>query len=173
MPWFNVFDARMGRFYHHVGTVVGVSIGLFAVTIALDWLLRLLKLNNLPGLQELIEYMLFAGVFLAAPWVLRLGAHIRVDILVNALPQRLMMALERLLDVLGVIICSTLTWYGIKNLLQAYKFDSVQRKYFNVDEWWLLTMFVICFALLTVEFVSRLIRSGAAPEANQSSDGGV
>lgn len=167
------FDALMGRFYNVLGTLVGISIGIFPVAISLDLLLRRLGWGNLPGVQEIIEYALFAGVFLAAPWVLRLGAHVRVDVLISALPPPAARLLDKLLDLSGLIICLVLVRYGLANLSQAYGFNSLQMKYFNVPEWWLLTVFVACFVLLSVEFLARLVRGGNPPEADEESAGGV
>jgi TRAP-type C4-dicarboxylate transport system permease small subunit len=171
MPLFRRFDAALGRAYKLIGDAVGISIGLFALSIALDLVLRSAGLGNLPGLQEIIGYSLFVGVFLAAPWVMRLNAHIRVDVLLSVLPGGLSRWLERFLDLLGFVICLALVRYGIKNWQQAYEFGSTQFNYFEVSEWWLLTAFVICFFLLAIEFLSRLIRGGAPIDAAQSQTG--
>ena len=171
MPLFRRFDAALGRAYYLIGNAVGISIGLFAVGIALDLVLRTIGIGNLPGLQEIIGYSLFVGVFLAAPWVMRLNAHIRVDVLLSALPGYLSRLLERLLDGLGLVICLALVRYGIKNWQQAYEFGSTQFNYFEVSEWWLLTAFVISFVLLAVEFLSRLIRGGSPIEGERSQAG--
>ena len=173
MSDFHRLDALLGRFYHHVGSLVGLSLGLFAVAISLDLILRLFGLGNLPGMQEIVEYALFAGVFLAAPWVFRLGAHVRVDLLLSGLPEKAGNALNRVLDIVGLLICLVLVWFGSINLSSAYAFNSLQMKYFNVPEWWLLTVFVICFALLALEFVCRLLRGGDAPESRSDAAGGV
>jgi len=165
MSGFRHLDALMGRLYHQVGNLVGVSLGLFAVAISLDLFLRLLGLGNLPGMQEIIEYALFAGVFLAAPWVLRLGAHVRVDLLLTALPLSLTKILDRVLDGFGLLICLTLVWFGSINLSTSYAFQSMQMKYFNIPEWWLLSVFVTSFSLLAFEFVCRLVRGADVPEA--------
>ena len=170
---FHRLDALIGRLYHHVGSLVGLSLGLFAVAISVDLVLRLLRLGNLPGMQEVIEYALFAGVFLAAPWVLRLGAHVRVDLLLTTLPAGATKLLGRILDGLGLSVCLVLIWFGAINLSTAYAFQSMQMKYFNVPEWWLLTVFVLSFSLLALEFLCRLLRGGDAPEAKVDEAGGV
>lgn len=173
MSGFYSVDALLGRFYHQVGNMVGLLLGLFAVAISIDLFLRLVGLGNLPGMQEIIEYALFAGVFLAAPWVLRLGAHVRVDLLQTALPRRAATLLDRVLDGIGLVICLTLIWFGAINLSTSYAFKSMQMKYFNVPEWWLLTVFVVSFSLLALEFLCRLLRGGAAPESKTEEAGGV
>jgi TRAP-type C4-dicarboxylate transport system permease small subunit len=172
MNGFRRFDALMGHFYYHLGTLVGISIGLFAVSISLDLVLRLFSLGNLPGVQEIIEYIMFAGVFLSAPWALRIGAHVRVDLLIGALPSALARSLDQVLDVAGLAICLILLWFGGVNFKFAYAFNSTQMKYYNIPEWWLLSVFVVSFTLLSVEFISRMIRGGTSPEKDQHAAGG-
>ncbi|MGI9522628.1 MAG: TRAP transporter small permease [Hyphomicrobiaceae bacterium] len=172
MTFFKRLDAALGWIYDLIGSLAGIVIGLFAIAIPLDLVLRLFKIGNLPGMQEVIEYVLFACVFLAAPWALRLGAHIRVDVLIRALPTARAKVVDRLLNLLGFVICAALAWYGFRNLIQAYTFNSTQRKYFDVPEWWLLTAFVICFLLLAVEFFSRILRGGASQETKSEHEGG-
>jgi TRAP-type C4-dicarboxylate transport system permease small subunit len=172
MNGFRRFDALMGHFYYHLGTAVGISLGLFAVSISLDLVLRLLGAGNLPGVQEIIEYLLFAGVFLSAPWALRIGAHVRVDLLIGALPSALARVLDKVLDLAGLGICLVLLWFGTVNLSFAYAYQSTQMKYYNVPEWWLLTVFVVSVALLSLEFLSRMARGGNATEPGQHAAGG-
>lgn len=171
MSLFFRLDALLGRFYSYLGSFVGICIGLFAVAISLDLFLRLFEIGNLPGMQEIIEYLLFGSVFLAAPWVLRLGAHVRVDLVISSLPERAARLLDRVLDLFGLGVCLALIWFGILNLKDAYILGSMQMKYFNVPEWWLLSVFVISFFMLAFEFLSRFLRGGNPVEASDAEGG--
>lgn len=173
MSIFSRLDAFVGRLYSWLGSAFGICIGLFAIAISLDLFLRQFKIGNLPGMQEIIEYLLFAGVFLAAPWVLRLGAHVRVDLVIAGLPKRAARILDRGLDLFGLAICLVLIWFGTINLKDAYTFGSMQMKYFNVPEWWFLTVFVISFFMLALEFLSRFVRGGRPAGAENAEDGGL
>ena len=61
-------------------------IGAMALLIAGDVGLRTAGWGSLPWSVEVAEYILFGATFLAAPWVLREGGHVRVDVLVRLLP---------------------------------------------------------------------------------------
>ena len=50
----------------------------------------------------------------AAPWLLREGQHIRVDIVLRALPPRVGLACEWIADVLGLACCLVMVWYGAR-----------------------------------------------------------
>lgn len=171
MDRFARIDAAFGRLYAVIGSIVGVTIGLFALAIAVDLGLRLLQLGNLPGMQEIVEYLLYVGVFLAAPWVLRLNAHVRVDLVVGALPHRTAVMLERAVDGVALAVCAVLAWYGAVNMAAAWKSGAAQQQYFIVHEWYLLAVLVLAFVLLAIEFGCRIVRAGPAPEADDAEGG--
>ena len=54
--------------------------------------------------NEVSELLLYAITLLAAPWLLREGRHIRVDIVLRALPKRAAYACEWIADVLGLVV---------------------------------------------------------------------
>ena len=97
--------------------------------------IRNLGLGSLPWLIELTEYLMYAGTFLVAPYVLRLGSHVRVDMLLVFLPRRLAVRLERLVDLCGLGISLALLWYGALVVADAWRTNMVQYKTWYVPEW--------------------------------------
>src|ERR1044072_4568845 len=93
-------------------TLFGLVLGLIIVLICVDVALRDLSLGSLPWLIELSEDLMYAGTFLAAPWVLRQVSHVRVDMLFVALPKRFAVRLEQLVDLIGLGISLVLLYYG-------------------------------------------------------------
>jgi TRAP-type C4-dicarboxylate transport system permease small subunit len=138
---------------------VGLMFGIGTALIALDVALRNLAGTGFPWLIDAIEYGLFAGTFLAAPWVLREGAHVRVDIVVTALPPRGAALLETLADLIGLAVCLVLLWYGVKVTLTAQALGSMVLKSIMFPEWWALVVVPISSLLLAIEFVLRLYRA--------------
>ena len=74
--------------------LVAASIGLFAVLIPLNLFLLKFQVGNIWWLYEAMEYTLYIGVFIGAPWVLQQGAHVRVDVLTTALPKEVSLRLK-------------------------------------------------------------------------------
>jgi TRAP-type transport system small permease protein len=138
---------------------VGVAFGIGTALIALDVALRNLAGTGFPWLIDAIEYGLFAGTFLAAPWVLREGAHVRVDIVVTTLPPRGAAFLETVADLVGLAICLILLWYGAKVTLDAQALGSMVLKSIIFPEWWALAVVPLSSLLLAIEFVLRLSRA--------------
>ena len=95
---------------------------------------------------------------LAAPWLLREGRHIRVDILLRALPQRAAYACEWIADALGFACCLWLVFYGASAAKKSWAGDALSIKTLVMPEWWFLAPLPICFLLLAIEFVFRMRR---------------
>jgi TRAP-type transport system small permease protein len=152
-------DSFFGRILTFFALLVALAFGLGTALIALDVALRNLAGIGFPWLIDVIEYGLFAGTFLAAPWVLREGAHVRVDILVTSLPPRGAALLETLADLIGLAVCLVLLWYGVKVTLTAQALGSMVLKSIIFPEWWALVVIPLSSLLLTIEFVLRLHRA--------------
>jgi TRAP-type transport system small permease protein len=112
--------------------------------------------------NELSEDILYLMTLLAAPWLLRQGQHIRVDIILRALPARVAWLLEWIGDMVGLFCCFYFVWYGFLITRASYNAGSVNIKTLVTPEWWTLAPLPIGFALLGIEFVFRMHRLSAA-----------
>jgi TRAP-type C4-dicarboxylate transport system permease small subunit len=132
------------------------------VIIVVDVALRNFALRGLPqGLawsNEISELMLYLLTMCVAPWLLRQGQHIRVDILLQALPGRLAWQLEWVGDVLGLACCVVIAWYATQAAWSSYASGAVNIKTLVTPEWWALAPLPVVFVLLSIEMVFRMIR---------------
>tara|TARA_R110000787_G_scaffold271865_2_gene379127 strand:+ start:322 stop:885 length:564 start_codon:yes stop_codon:yes gene_type:complete len=160
---------RIDRVFGHLNAgiafVAAVVLALFALSIAGDLAARRLGLGNLPWLYEVIEYSLFITVFLASPWVLREGAHVRVDLLLTALPRAAAVRLERAINLLGASVCGVLCYFGWQAGLAAFVDGSRQYKTLIISDWWLMSIFTVALLLIAIEFLLRIRRAGDALKA--------
>ena len=137
--------------------------------ICADVLLRNVRL--IPGVaglawsNEISEAMLYLVTMLTAPWLLRRGQHIRVDIILRAGPKQLGWIFEWVTDVVGLACCLVITWHGAGAALASYKAGSMSIKTLITPEWWLLTALPIAFIALTVEMLFRMRRLSLAERA--------
>ena len=131
-----------------------------------DVALRNIAIPGLPrGLawsNEVSELMLYLLTMCVAPWLLRQGQHIRVDILLQALPKKVAWTLEWVGDTIGLACCLFLAWYGAKAAWASYREGAVNIKTLVTPEWWSLAPLPIVFVLLAIEMVFRMGRLHAA-----------
>jgi len=108
--------------------------------------------------NELSEDILYLMTLLVAPWLLRQGQHIRVDIILRALPVRVAWVLEWVGDIVGFLCCLYFVWYGLLITMASYNAGSINIKTLVTPEWWTLAPLPFGFALLAIEFIFRMYR---------------
>ena len=156
------FSRQYGRLLAGLA-LLGCAI-LFAmmVVIVTDVALRNFALRGWPqGLawsNEISELMLYLLTLCVAPWLLRQGQHIRVDILLQALPRRLAWYFEWIADALGLACCCVIAWYAALAAWSSYASGAVNIKTLVTPEWWALAPLPVVFVLLSIEMVFRMIR---------------
>ena len=130
--------------------------------IVADVTMRNLAIPGLPGSlawsNEISELMLYLITLCVAPWLLRQGQHIRVDVLLQALPRRLAWNLEWVGDLIGLACCLVMAWYGALATWSSYTSGAVNIKTLVTPEWWSLLPLPVVFVLLAIEMVFRMVR---------------
>ncbi|MBV8510915.1 MAG: TRAP transporter small permease subunit [Xanthobacteraceae bacterium] len=121
-----------------------------------DVLLRNVGAGGIPPSNELSEYGLYLSTILAAPGLLRRGQHIRVDIVLQAMPPRLAWYFEWIGDIVGILCCVLFVWYGVRVTLASYTAGAVSIKTLVLPEWWIMAPMPVCFLMLAIEFIFRM-----------------
>ena len=135
---------------------------LMTVMIGADVVSRNIGGGGVAVSNEISEDILYLMTLLVAPWLLRQGQHIRVDIILRALPVRVAWVLEWLGDIIGLLCCLYFVWYGCLITVASYKAGSINIKTLVTPEWWTLAPLPIGFALLSIEFIFRMYRLSTA-----------
>lgn len=162
-----VLEAAYGRLLDAFALIACALVLAMTLMICADVLLRNVPL--IPGVvglawsSEISEAMLFLVTMLTAPWLLRRGQHIRVDIVLRAVPPRVGWTFEWIVDALALFCCAVITWYSARAALASYEAGSLSIKTLVTPEWWLLSVLPVSFAALTLETVFRMRRLYHAP----------
>lgn len=155
-----------GRLLAGLALVGCVLLFAMMMIIVADVALRNIAVPGMPrGLawsNEVSELMLYLITVCVAPWLLRRGQHIRVDILLQALPRRLAWLLEWIGDTLGLACCLFMAWYGANAAWASYASGAVNIKTLVTPEWWSLAPLPLVFVLLAIEMLFRMGRLHAA-----------
>lgn len=134
--------------------------------IVCDVALRNIAIPGLPrGIawsNEISELLLYLITLCVAPWLLRQGRHIRVDILLRAVPRRLAWGLEWLGDALGLACCAVVAWFGAQAAWASQVSGALNIRTLVTPEWWALAPLPLVFVLLAIEMVFRMARLARA-----------
>jgi TRAP-type transport system small permease protein len=157
-----------GRLLEGLMLLASAMVLIMTLLIGTDVGLRNAGLGGVAWSNEASEYMLYLITLLSAPWLLRQGKHIRIDIVLRALPPRIGWALEWVGDLLGLLCSLYFVWYGMKVLVASYLAGSISIRTLIVPEWWLLAPMPLAFVAVSIEFVFRMHRLAKAERAPRS-----
>lgn len=162
-------SSAYGRFLARLALVGCAILMVMMLIIVADVALRNIPVPGLPrGLawsNEVSELMLYLITMCVAPWLLRQGQHIRVDIVLQALPKQLAWYFEWLGDMIGLACCLVIAWYGAQAAWSSYASGAVNIKTLVTPEWWGLAPLPVVFVLLSIEMIFRMIRLSRAERA--------
>jgi len=152
---------KIARLYRSLMTFCGLLaallFGLMALLVCLDVALRNLSPVSISWAVEMTEYMLMSAAFLAAPWLAYSNDHICVDVLVRGLPVAAKKRVTLLCNVICLLISAVLAFESAKSLLANAAQGGMIFKVLIFPEWWLAIPMTFCFALLSLEFLRRLL----------------
>jgi TRAP-type C4-dicarboxylate transport system permease small subunit len=135
---------------------------IMTLLIGADVLLRNVGLGGIAPSNEASEDIIYLLTLLAAPRLLRQGQHIRIDIVLRALPDKVGWLLEWVSDILGVVCCLYFVWYGARVVVASFTSGALSIKTLIMPEWWLLAPVPLTFMLLGFEFFFRMRRLALA-----------
>jgi TRAP-type C4-dicarboxylate transport system permease small subunit len=166
------FSNAYGRLLASLALAGCVLLFAMMLVIVVDVALRNLVVPGLPrGLawsNEVSELMLYLITMCVAPWLLRRGQHIRVDIVLRAIPPRVAWGLEWVGDVIGFGCCLVFAWIGTRAAWSSYASGAVNIRTLVTPEWWALFPLPLVFILLAIEMLFRMQRLYRAERAPRS-----
>jgi TRAP-type transport system small permease protein len=155
------------------GCAAAASAMVFGLTalFVLTVVLRVAAGSRVKGDVELSEYAMVLITAFAVPWLLRLGRHVRLDVVLVHLPGRLAWLCELAGDALGFIVSLVLLWYGSRVLIASALAGTRIVKEFTIPEWWTLWPLPMMFLLVAVEFALRFRTVLHGPKQARSEGG--
>ena len=147
-----------GKLLNLLAVAAALTLLAMVVMVTADILLRNLTRTGFAWSNEVSEYALYVITLLTAPWLLRRGQHVRIDLVLTLVPVRVAWLMEAAGDVIGFAVCLVMMRYGFKMSIESAVLGSITIKNLVFPEWWLLWPLPVCFALLAAEFVFRFDR---------------
>jgi TRAP-type transport system small permease protein len=160
-------SALLARLFDLLAVVAALILLAMVVLVTADIVLRNTVRVGFAWANEITEYALYLITLLTAPWLLRRGQHVRIDMMLVLVPPRFAWMMEAVADLVGLAASLVLIWYGSVMTAQSARLGSLTIKNLVFPEWWLLAPLPICFALLAIEFVFRFHRLMGAPRTRR------
>lgn len=138
--------------------IAALALSAVALAVPVNIALRNLTGFSIPGLYDAVGYAILAVTFLAAPWVLATGGHVRVDLLTRALPRRWRRRFRTTTDTLGALASGSFAYFGWQALAASFQRGARLRSAFTFPEWWTLAPLPLAMALICIVFLRRIHR---------------
>src|SRR5262245_52716535 len=87
-PQVTRLSALFGKLYDALAVIAALILLAMVILVTADIVLRNVSRIGFPWANEVSEYALYAIVLLTAPWLLRRGQHVRVDLVLTLVPPR-------------------------------------------------------------------------------------
>jgi TRAP-type C4-dicarboxylate transport system permease small subunit len=121
-------SAAFGRMLDALAIVAALILLAMVVMVTADIVLRNSLGAGLAWANEVSEYALYFMTLLTAPWLLRRGQHVRLDIILTLVPPRVAWLMEAVSDVLGLAVCLTLIRYGLDMTFDSARLGAITIK---------------------------------------------
>jgi TRAP-type transport system small permease protein len=157
-----------GRLFDALASLGSAILLAMVAVVSADILLRDVFGSGLVWADEVSEYALYVITVLTAPWLLRRGQHVRIDIVLTIVPPLIAWLMEAFGDILGFAVCLALIRYGLSMAYDSWITGSTTIKNLIFPEWWLLSLLPMCFVLLAIEFAFRFHRLLIGERARRS-----
>jgi TRAP-type transport system small permease protein len=151
-------SAMFGRLLDALAMAAALILLAMVAIVTADIVLRNSTGGGFAWANEVSEYALYLITLLAAPWLLRRGQHVRLDVILTLVPPRVAWLMEAAGDALGFCVSVVLVRYGLAMTADSARLGAITIKNLVFPEWWLLAPLPATFALLAIEFVFRFDR---------------
>jgi TRAP-type C4-dicarboxylate transport system permease small subunit len=139
--------------------LAALLIGAMALYVSYDVVVRYFFNAPTSWSNDLTEYSLVWATFLVAPWLVRSGGHVRIDLLCEQLPTRVSRALAVAVSIAAAIVCLIGAWQTGIETWDYFRRDITIAKVWAVPQWLPYAAMPLGFALMSVEFLRAALRA--------------
>ena len=160
--------ALLDRIYKGAAVLAAASIGAICLLISAQIVLNAATRAGLPVPSTIPSYADFAGfllagaTFLALPWTLRTGGHVRVNLVTRALPTRVALFVEIAVLALAAGFAAYAAFYAGLLVVESHAFGDVSPGIVPVPLWIPQSVMVAGLGLLAVALLHSLVETWRA-----------
>lgn len=138
--------------------IAGVALGFLLLAVCYATFSRIFLNNPLSFMMEYATYTLIYIAFLSAPLILQQRKHIAVDVLVEALNPRLKRIVVVVTDVLGVLVCSAVCYFGTLVALGNFQRNVLVMDTRGTPQWLLVVAIPLGMLFMALQFLRHFYR---------------
>jgi len=149
--------SMLDRLATAAGVLAAVFLALIGLIIALQIGARLFG-QQIPASDDFAAWAMAASLFLALPYALRHGDHIRVTIVLQFMPARLVKTYEIVATLIGLGLSGWASVHAIDFVVESYVYQEVASGMVAVPLWMPQLAMPVGLTLLTAMLTQRLWR---------------
>ena len=135
----------------------GITIFTAVILIIIDVLMRIAGLDPLLFILTTVEYILLWFTMLAAPYLLRIKAHVFIDAVTQFFPPFIKRVVAKCVYLACIVASSIYCYHLIILLAQAIESGEIDMRSFEIPMWILFAPMPLCFFMCAIEFGRYLI----------------
>ena len=168
--FFRAYDALLRL----TGVLAGLVIGLAALGIGLDVLLRNIGFGSIFWMLEIVEYAILFVAMAGTAYVFQLGRHVSVDLVTDSLPPKTKRVVALIALAITAAVSLVLLVWGSMTTIKSMESGALVFKHFTYPEWMPLALIPFGFLLLSIECLRELwseLTGGEAPVHEDDREG--
>src|SRR5437763_16099879 len=118
-------SSLFARLFDVLALVAALLLLVMVALVTADIVLRNTVGAGFAWANEVTEYALYLITLLTAPWLLRRGQHVRIDMMLVIMPPRLAWMCEAAADIIGLAANLVLVCYGTVMTVQSAQLGSI------------------------------------------------
>lgn len=142
---------------HGMVVCAGITIFTAVILIIIDVLMRIAGLDPLLFILTTVEYILLWFTMLAAPYLLRIKAHVFIDAVTQFFPPFIKRVVAKCVYLACIVASSIYCYHLIILLAQAIESGEIDMRSFEIPMWILFAPMPLCFFMCAIEFGRYLI----------------
>jgi C4-dicarboxylate transporter, DctQ subunit len=150
---------RIGKIFDNINTLMVVICAVLVVgltfIVGADITLRYLFNRPLGWVKEVSEYTLVGLGFLAAAWILKDDAHVKMDLILTKVSPRTQTMMNLVTSAISTVVVLIVTWFSIRVTVDFYQTKIVTPSVLEPPKWILMTPIIVGCFLLFVQFIRR------------------
>lgn len=118
---------RLGRAITFLAAIGLLAFGAASIVTVADVIGRRIGLP-IPGVIDLVQLFIMAGVWLIMPYAFYSGAHVGVDFIVDRMPGRVQTVVRILGSLIAIVLLVLMAWYGYVTSQQRIMFGDTSQE---------------------------------------------